>query len=242
MLWVIQRDFLQGKSVQQLVADALAPVPNQQKDKAIAETNNIRASLASIARNSTGFRWGCLWLVLKQACAAGSIAPSAACQHPAGTMPRLMVVACCSRCYCCSTAAVAAACHVCAHQLPLAVSSGVPCDVVACAHHATLCFCCWLLLPQPPWCDTLITPCCVTSTTPNWSSNTTAYLCVIVQTAGCFAATTLAPNANSLTQILLLMFAAAAAAACRSRTLIAPSSVSSTTPSWSPNTSHSGTH
>jgi hypothetical protein len=58
MLWVIQRDFLQGKSVQQLVADALAPVPNPQNDKAIAETNNIRASLASIARNSTGFRCG----------------------------------------------------------------------------------------------------------------------------------------------------------------------------------------
>lgn len=56
MLWVIQRDFLQGKSVQQLVTDALAPVPNPHKDQAIAETNNIRASLASIARNSTGFR------------------------------------------------------------------------------------------------------------------------------------------------------------------------------------------
>lgn len=55
MLWVIQRDFLQGKSVQQLVKDALAPVPNPQQDKAITETNNIRASLASIARNSTGF-------------------------------------------------------------------------------------------------------------------------------------------------------------------------------------------
>eukprot|EP00879_Flechtneria_rotunda_P018322 GHRR01019219.1.p1 GENE.GHRR01019219.1~~GHRR01019219.1.p1 ORF type:complete len:405 (+),score=112.09 GHRR01019219.1:767-1981(+) len=55
MLWVIQRDFLQGKSVQQLVNDALAPVPNPQNDKAIAGTNNIRASLTSIARNSTGF-------------------------------------------------------------------------------------------------------------------------------------------------------------------------------------------
>lgn len=55
MLWVIQRDFLQGKSVQQLVNDALAPVSNPQNDKAIAETNNIRASLASIAKNSTGF-------------------------------------------------------------------------------------------------------------------------------------------------------------------------------------------
>lgn len=56
MLWVIQRDFLQGKSVQQLVHDALAPVPNPQHDKAIEETNSIRASLSSIAKNSTGFR------------------------------------------------------------------------------------------------------------------------------------------------------------------------------------------
>lgn len=55
MLWVIQRDFLQGKTVQQLVADALAPVTNPQNDKAIAETNRIRASLTSIAKNSTGF-------------------------------------------------------------------------------------------------------------------------------------------------------------------------------------------
>lgn len=58
MLWVIQRDFLQGKSVQQLVKDALAPVPNPSKDKAIADTNAIRASLTSIARNSTGYRCG----------------------------------------------------------------------------------------------------------------------------------------------------------------------------------------
>jgi hypothetical protein len=56
MLWVIQRDFLQGKSVQQLVKDALAPVPNPNNDKAIADTNAIRASLTSIARNSTGYR------------------------------------------------------------------------------------------------------------------------------------------------------------------------------------------
>jgi hypothetical protein len=56
MLWVIQRDFLQGKSVQQLVKDALAPVPNPNKDKAIADTNAIRSSLTSIARNSTGYR------------------------------------------------------------------------------------------------------------------------------------------------------------------------------------------
>lgn len=56
MLWVIQRDFLQGKSVQDLVNDALAPVPNPHNDKAIADTNTIRASLTSIAHNSTGYR------------------------------------------------------------------------------------------------------------------------------------------------------------------------------------------
>lgn len=57
MLWVIQRDFLQGKSVQELVKEALAPVPNPSHDKAIADTNAIRASLTSIARNSTGYRY-----------------------------------------------------------------------------------------------------------------------------------------------------------------------------------------
>jgi hypothetical protein len=56
MLWVIQRDFLQGKSVQQLVRDALAPVPNPHNDKAIGDTNVIRQTLTSIARNSTGYR------------------------------------------------------------------------------------------------------------------------------------------------------------------------------------------
>jgi hypothetical protein len=54
MLWLIQRDFLQGKTVQQLVGEALAPVPNPQHDKDITELNKIRASLSTIASNSTG--------------------------------------------------------------------------------------------------------------------------------------------------------------------------------------------
>lgn len=54
MLWLIQRDFLEGKSVQQLVKDALAPVPNPSHDMELDALNKIRASLASIAGNSTG--------------------------------------------------------------------------------------------------------------------------------------------------------------------------------------------
>jgi len=55
MLWLIQRDFLQGKSVQKLVDEALAPVANPINDKDIAGLNRIRESLATIAANSTGF-------------------------------------------------------------------------------------------------------------------------------------------------------------------------------------------
>eukprot|EP00877_Chromochloris_zofingiensis_P014120 jgi/Chrzof1/8962/Cz03g31040.t1 len=55
MLWLIQRDFLEGKSVQQLVKDALAPVPNPSHDMELDALNKIRASLASIAGNSTGY-------------------------------------------------------------------------------------------------------------------------------------------------------------------------------------------
>jgi hypothetical protein len=54
MLWLIQRDFLQGKSVQSLVDEALAPVENPHKDKDIAALNRIRESLTTIAANSTG--------------------------------------------------------------------------------------------------------------------------------------------------------------------------------------------
>lgn len=43
MLWVIQRDFLQGKSVQQLVDDAITPWPNPQHDKAVEETNKSQS-------------------------------------------------------------------------------------------------------------------------------------------------------------------------------------------------------
>ncbi len=37
MLWLIQRDFLEGKTVQQMVSEALARVPNPSRDPDIAQ-------------------------------------------------------------------------------------------------------------------------------------------------------------------------------------------------------------
>ncbi|GJM96911.1 hypothetical protein PR202_ga13786 [Eleusine coracana subsp. coracana] len=55
LLWLIQRDFLQGKSVQQMVKEALQRVPNDNGDKYIDEVNQIRDSLAVMGDNSTAF-------------------------------------------------------------------------------------------------------------------------------------------------------------------------------------------
>ncbi|KAM0924648.1 hypothetical protein ACQ4PT_004611 [Festuca glaucescens] len=55
LLWLIQRDFLQGKSVQQMVNEALQRVPNDSGDKYIDEVNQIRDSLAVMGNNSTAF-------------------------------------------------------------------------------------------------------------------------------------------------------------------------------------------
>ncbi|XP_066333751.1 uncharacterized protein [Miscanthus floridulus] len=55
LLWLIQRDFLQGKSVQQMVNEALQRVPNDDGDKYIDEVNQIRDSLAVMGNNSTAF-------------------------------------------------------------------------------------------------------------------------------------------------------------------------------------------
>ncbi|KAG2545237.1 hypothetical protein PVAP13_9KG418429 [Panicum virgatum] len=55
LLWLIQRDFLQGKSVQQMVNEALQRVPNDNGDKYIDEVNQIRDSLAVMGDNSTAF-------------------------------------------------------------------------------------------------------------------------------------------------------------------------------------------
>lgn len=55
MLWLIQRDFLEGQSVQQMVNAALEPVPNPGHDSDIEQVNRIRLSLKTIAKNSTAF-------------------------------------------------------------------------------------------------------------------------------------------------------------------------------------------
>ncbi|CAI9107729.1 OLC1v1007163C1 [Oldenlandia corymbosa var. corymbosa] len=55
LLWLIQRDFLQGKSVQQMVNEALQHVPNSDGDKNIDLVNQIRDSLAVMGDNSTAF-------------------------------------------------------------------------------------------------------------------------------------------------------------------------------------------
>ncbi|KAL3531285.1 hypothetical protein ACH5RR_010607 [Cinchona calisaya] len=55
LLWLIQRDFLQGKSVQEMVNEALQHVPNSDGDKNIDQVNQIRDSLAVMGDNSTAF-------------------------------------------------------------------------------------------------------------------------------------------------------------------------------------------
>ncbi|KAJ1288019.1 hypothetical protein BS78_02G056100 [Paspalum vaginatum] len=55
LLWLIQRDFLEGKSVQQMVDEALQRVPNNNGDKSIDEINQIRDSLEFMGGNSTAF-------------------------------------------------------------------------------------------------------------------------------------------------------------------------------------------
>ncbi|KAL2535715.1 Guanylate-binding family protein [Forsythia ovata] len=55
LLWLIQRDFLQGKSVQEMIDEALRQVPNADGDKNINQINQIRDSLAIMGTNSTAF-------------------------------------------------------------------------------------------------------------------------------------------------------------------------------------------
>ncbi|GMH30846.1 hypothetical protein Nepgr_032689 [Nepenthes gracilis] len=55
LLWLIQRDFLQGKSVQEMVNEALKLVPNSDGNKNIDQVNQIRDSLAIMGDNSTAF-------------------------------------------------------------------------------------------------------------------------------------------------------------------------------------------
>ncbi|MQL86058.1 hypothetical protein Taro_018591 [Colocasia esculenta] len=55
LLWLMQRDFLQGKSVKEMVDDALQEVPNNNGDKNIDQVNQIRKSLTVMGGNSTAF-------------------------------------------------------------------------------------------------------------------------------------------------------------------------------------------
>ncbi|KAL3647805.1 hypothetical protein CASFOL_008773 [Castilleja foliolosa] len=55
LLWLIQRDFLQGKSVQEMIDESLRRVPNANGDKNIDQVNQIRDSLAIMGDNSTAF-------------------------------------------------------------------------------------------------------------------------------------------------------------------------------------------
>lgn len=55
LLWLIQRDFLQGKTVQEMVNEALQVVPNHDGDRNLDQVNQIRESLAIMGDNSTAF-------------------------------------------------------------------------------------------------------------------------------------------------------------------------------------------
>ncbi|KAJ8513041.1 hypothetical protein OPV22_003475 [Ensete ventricosum] len=55
LLWLIQRDYLQGSSVQDMVNEGLRPVPNKSGDKNIDQVNKIRKSLARMANNFSAF-------------------------------------------------------------------------------------------------------------------------------------------------------------------------------------------
>lgn len=55
LVWLIQRDFLQGKSVQEMVHEALQHVPNTSGNKDIDQVNQIRDSLAVMGDSSTAF-------------------------------------------------------------------------------------------------------------------------------------------------------------------------------------------
>lgn len=53
MIWLIQRDFLQGSTLSTTLKNALKQVPNPHNDPGILQLNRIRQGLAAIASNST---------------------------------------------------------------------------------------------------------------------------------------------------------------------------------------------
>jgi uncharacterized membrane protein YgcG len=56
LIWLIQRDFLEGEEVQQHIADVLAPVENTENDPHVDELNRIRTSLQVFQQIGTGLR------------------------------------------------------------------------------------------------------------------------------------------------------------------------------------------
>ena len=53
MVWLIQRDFLEGDSLQRTLEKALQRVPNPDNDKGISQLNHIREGLEMISKSST---------------------------------------------------------------------------------------------------------------------------------------------------------------------------------------------
>ena len=52
MLWLIQRDFLEGKTVQQMVSEALLPVANPHEDADIAQVCYSTSSIHAVNQSS----------------------------------------------------------------------------------------------------------------------------------------------------------------------------------------------
>lgn len=55
LMWLIQRDFLEGQSVSSMVETALKPVPNPDNDQSLTHLNNIRKELSSTQTNHSAF-------------------------------------------------------------------------------------------------------------------------------------------------------------------------------------------
>ena len=55
LLWLIQRDFLQGQSVGAMLEGALQPVPNAGGDHHVERLNSVRGALRSYAQNYSAF-------------------------------------------------------------------------------------------------------------------------------------------------------------------------------------------
>lgn len=55
MLWLIQRDFLGGKTVNDMLREALAEVPNPEGNAEVTAVNDVRQSLKHLAGTSTAF-------------------------------------------------------------------------------------------------------------------------------------------------------------------------------------------